>query len=730
MDAIFAQVAQIFVDESRQQAQRIADALMAAESRPEALDEAVEQIFREAHSLKGSASSLGVTELEHLAHDLESALGPVRQKTARLTAEMVDACLAAVEAVRLRCVGLLLDNQDGMLEVQAASARLSGGSPPPVPAEKPAAAPVAAPAAAAALSPAPAPAPAEAAPTPSEAARPQAVAEVIRVDAARLAGLESYLGEMHKMQGRLEHRGQAIARALEAVDLCVLRSRLLQSADAQALLTKLLEVQINLSALRRNMRDDGSFFSQNLTTFNGDLDAMRMIDVNSIESTMAQSVREVARRMGREVIFRFNGNGVQVDRRLLEELKHPLLHLVRNAVAHGVEPPEIRQAKGKPATALVQLRFENAGSKILVQVSDDGAGIDGERVQKRGEALGMVAAGQILTQRETFDLLFRPGFSTEQNVNEISGRGVGLDVVKESVGRLRGTIVVNSTVQVGTEFRLQIPLSFASFELLMVRQGSQAFGLPLSSVAQVVRLLLRDLHQVGGHTYYKTDDELIPVFEVASILGLPGTGSADQHANLLVVQQDKRKVALLCDHVVKIQTNVLRPMPAELEGIDVLGNLALSELGEPFFVLQPHVLVRATDQLANAEAQPVTPRTVLVADDALTTRSLLRSTLEASGFVVVVASDGEHALNLALGQPFDLVVSDITMPGLDGFGLTEKLRANRSTALLPIVLFSALSSQDDRDRGLRLGANAYVSKGDFDRGVLLDVVNELLETKR
>ena len=738
MDDILRQVAHIFIAESTEQVERIVTNLMGLELSWN--NDAAELVFRDAHSLKGASSSLGLFDLENLAHNLEEALGVMRTAHRPLPADLLDACLAGMDAAKRRFGGIVADDETGKAEVLKATAALGRFAgqvdtadltvkgqvhvepdgfvmvlPAPVESNL-AALPV--PTAAASL------------PVPESAAPRETQDDgVIRVSTKRIGGLEQCLDDMRGLQGHLESRLREAQKSCQALDDVVYRRRFAKGKGTDLDLVGLLELQRALSALRRGLRDDVDTLQQSVTTLGEDLDAMRMVSVSSLSTTLAQAVREAGRRTGRVAQLDFDGGGVQVDRRLLEELKHPLLHLVRNAVAHGIEPPDGRKEAGKDNVGRVKVRFQSMGSQIRVRVQDDGRGINTENVQRHAVEMGLVSAAQAqeMTLLQTYDLLFRPGFSTAGEVTEISGRGVGLDVVRDTVTRMRGYVRVESVVGQGTTFALQLPLSIASCEALLLREGEQTMALPLNDVANVVRVPFNDLKSLGGRMFYETDDGPVPLAELSNLLGMPTGVRSQWNALIVVLGQAGKQGGLLCEDVLSIQPIVLRPLPEELQAIEVLNGVSVSPSGTPYFVLASHVLLDAVHAVKSSTSKRAAVRTILVADDSLTTRSLLRSTLEASGFVVLTAADGDEALRLAETNELHLVVSDVRMPRMDGFELTHRLRSRLETSEIPVVLFSALDSPEDRERGPAAGADAFINKAEFDRGALIDVVNDLLE---
>jgi two-component system chemotaxis sensor kinase CheA len=448
---------------------------------------------------------------------------------------------------------------------------------------------------------------------------------------------------------------------------------------------------------------------------------------------LLRSLRDACRRTGKDVQLTLVGAEAQLDRRLLDALKNPLLHLIRNAVDHGIEAPSVRAAIGKPERATITLTVEQQGRDVMVGISDDGRGIDVNAVRIRAIERNLLPAEtQRLDAEHAFELLFKPGFSTAQQVTELSGRGVGLDVVRDSISRMHGRIDVTSTPGKGARFQLTVPLTVAASETMLLEEGGRPFALPLASIERIVRADANALRQVGGRTFFHLDDQPIPVIRLARLLGLTERHEGSAYRTVAVVRGGStgERAAVVCERLLGGRDLILSPLPPELSHLPLLSTGAILPNGQAIFILSPRALVDAAHDIPlvadSQRAAADRGGTILVADDSITTRSLLRNALEASGFRVRVAADGDEALRLALAEPFDLIVSDVRMPRLDGFGLVARLRSDPRTAKLPVVLFSSLDSDEDRRRGTSAGANAYLTKSAFDRGQLIDVVNGLI----
>ena len=301
-------------------------------------------------------------------------------------------------------------------------------------------------------------------------------------------------------------------------------------------------------------------------------------------------------------------------------------------------------------------------------------------------------------------------------------------MVRDAVIRLHGRIDLASEVGRGSRFRLTVPLTVAASETMLVKESDRAFALPQSSLERIVRAQLSELRPTGGRTYYHLDDQPVPVVRLARVLGLTERHEGTPWVMLAVVRAGGHRAAVVCERLLGSRDLVLRPLPPELQGLRLLDAAAILPDGQPILVLSPRALVAAAaeERTAVGPSSFVPPGTVLVADDSITTRALLRNALEASGYRVRIAGDGDEALRVATSEAIDLVVSDVRMPRLDGFELTARLKADPRTARTPVVLFSSLDSEEDKRRGAVSGASAYLTKGAYERGHLVDVVNSLI----
>jgi chemotaxis protein histidine kinase CheA len=462
------------------------------------------------------------------------------------------------------------------------------------------------------------------------------------------------------------------------------------------------------------------------------LDRMLALQLQPLRGSLhllARYARELGRSLGREVEMELEGEETRLDRRITRELEDALLHLVRNAVDHGIEPPEIREVQGKPRVGRLRLRATPDGPRVRISLQDDGGGIDTAKVLQRAVAVGLVdaAGASTMGREEALRLIFAPGFSTRSEVSEVSGRGVGLDVVASAVNRVGGEVFLDTDLGRGTTISLEVPVARRGEAVMLLRVGQLRLALPSSVVRRATRLDPSMIVERDGRTIARFPDRLVPFVPLARLYGQPEDG----HQLLLEGAVSGQALAVAVDDVEGEQEILVRPMTRKVAADRLLEGVALLASGEPVGVLAPAVLAQREylRALPVAREQVIIKKVrVLLVDDSLVTREMERRLLEDAGFHVSAAGDAEEALSQLAELRFDCVVTDIEMPGMDGFELTAQLRGMEHFTHLPIIVVSTRDRPEDRLRGLKVGADAYLTKQSLDAGELVDLVRRLSGT--
>jgi two-component system chemotaxis sensor kinase CheA len=442
-------------------------------------------------------------------------------------------------------------------------------------------------------------------------------------------------------------------------------------------------------------------------------------------------VRDLAADEHKEIDFRLSGSGVRADRIVLQALKDPVMHLLRNAISHGIEPPAERVSAGKSRVGSLILRLHSQRGRLVVEVDDDGRGVDLKEV---AQVLSKAEPGAHSAE-ELAQVIFRPGFSTSATVNRLSGRGMGLSVVYETVHRLQGDVNLRAKESPGASFLLSVPLSVSTSHLLLLSCAGQTFGIPTHGIERLYRIRPELVETLEGKPVAILEGQPIPLYGLAQLLHI-GDASAALPGDMLpvmVLKSGNRRFAVWVDEFLAERDALIKElgMPCPPTG-NTSGGALLRE-GTVFIVLNPAGLAASCTPSAAAPLllktqSPVKTRAagILVVDDSITSRSLERSILEAHGYRVRTAVDGVEALELLRAEKADLIVTDIQMPRLDGFGFVEALKADSGLKGIPVIIVSSLERAEDQERGLLLGADAYVVKRKFDQTELLDAIRQMI----
>ncbi len=721
-----ADIRELFAAEAEQRLARLGQLVLDLEQRPHD-EELVGEIFREVHTLKGAAAVVGFESVGRYAHELESRLEQLRSGAVATTAPIVDALLVATDRLGMLIGAAVAGDDEHSAAAAAALALLTGafessGEDRPEPAQvngdegpvtvvaAPAPEPVAAHANGAVPANA-APAPArddrrgEVAPAP-DVARPSTVPQQQRSAGGRDSG-GTVMVPLSRLDDLVRMVGEAATGLLRVGR--VLTERLGVEPDVVTEFSELSRILNDLQ--ERTMRT-------------------LMVPVGTITDQLQRAVRDVARTLGKDVRWEVRGEDTELDRNVLHRLSDSLLHLVRNAVDHGIETPAARAAAGKPAQAVVRLHAMQLGSEVIIAITDDGAGIDVDRVRQRAARLGVDATD--LSDDEALQLVFHSGLSTSTFVSDISGRGIGLDVVRANADAARGRVEVRTTPGAGSEFRIIVPITLAVLQCLLVETGGQRFALPLHRIA-VAQLTdsAAEVH-VEGRRAILLDGKPVPVANLSDVLDMGAEVPA--RGTMVVVNGNAGRYAFCVDALVGQRDVVVKALSSLVPRLDFVAGTSVEPDGSIVLVLDPLALIerarrngmRNIGEPVAIEAQVRRSGRVLVVDDALTVRELQRAILERAGFDVRVATDGVEALELLEQEIPDLVLTDVEMPRMDGFTLTAQIRGRPTMCDVPILILTSLTSDTDRQRGMDAGADGYIVKSAFDEQSLLAAVDRMI----
>lgn len=464
---------------------------------------------------------------------------------------------------------------------------------------------------------------------------------------------------------------------------------------------------------------------------------LRLIPVSTLLRNLPRTVRDVANNLGKQVTVNIKDNDAKIDKIVLEGIKDPITHLLRNAIDHGLESPEQRKAKGKPEVGHISIDVKEEGNQVVFIISDDGAGIDVEKIADTALKKNIVSKSELesMNDEEIMELIFRSGFSTKENVTDISGRGVGMDVVKSNLTNLRGHVNISTELGKGTTFYLRVPLTLATERGLIVSSSGQLFVITTSSVGRVLLLNKHDIIEVEKSQAILLDNHPVSLCSLADILNFEAKKNAKaDKLPVVVIRKGQKLAAVLVDEIIGEREIVIKPLQAPLINVPCVAGATLSGSGEIIIVLNITDLIdkalhsRKNIVINNNKTEQVTNNKpyLLVVDDSPTTRAFSKNVLTNRGYRVAVASDGKEAWERLKNEKFSLVVTDVEMPNMNGFELTERIKKSDSLGKLPVIIVTSLGSEEHRKHGESVGADAYIVKSQFESGELERLVTQLL----
>jgi chemotaxis protein histidine kinase CheA len=675
-------------------------------------------LFRDAHTVKGSARMLGLDGVLQVAHRCEDLLGGLRDGRLTVRRDIIDLLLAACDGITSAMPGLEEPVPEEHLAALAAAldAAIAGENPVTVPqwvcvVDEPA----------------------------DDDDRRVRGGDSVRVATEKVYELLDIVGEAELDARRIE-RASVVLDALGVEQTRWLRSLRDgmkdgdNTADTALALNRLVSVADQLAAATRDIRELVDAAHGRLAQVRDGAMGLAMVPVRRVVAGLPRVVRDVAADTGKDVRLRLVGEDVELDKQVLDGVSDALKHLVVNAVDHGCETPAQRVAAGKPAQATVTVAARASGGTVVLEVTDDGAGIDEDTLRAAAIARGLLPADSTVSGHALLHLLFLPSFTTAEEVTERSGRGVGLDVVHAAVEALGGAVDLRSTPGLGTTFMLTLPVTLGVLRCLIARIGGERYALPVPGIVESISLKDATVHALAGAPVVVRHGATLPLLDLGAALDVPGAREAKA---AVVVRHADRQVAWAVDGLdgeLELVVKDLGPFFGRLplvSGATIDGDgsvVCLVDLRElmtdgaaPAHVSAPSVAE------PNAQREPVGRRPrVLVVEDSVGVRELERVILEGAGYDVVTAVDGLDGAARLKDEPADLVVSDVEMPGMDGFALTRTIRRTRGWEQVPVIIMTSRGSEDDQHAGLEAGASAYLLKTEFDQNQLVETVRRLV----
>ncbi|MCX6077080.1 MAG: response regulator [Campylobacterales bacterium] len=771
----FQEILQDFLVESFELIEQLDQDLVELESRPDDL-ELLNGIFRVAHTVKGASSFLNFDVLTHLTHHMEDVLNKARHGELAITAEVMDVVLESIDLMKSLLSRIRDTSSDGGIEVGECVKRLdkiSGGSgdvhtpvsvAAPIVEEKlveelkvnqdepdydsmgadeveaeierllkerqdqdkakraakiaagesvPEAPPEPMDEVEAKPAPKPAPVPVAVQASPRAAARakqdeddakaaapatraPTVVEQTIRVDVKRLDHLMNLIGELVLAKNRLIKINVDVEERYEGEEF-------LEELNQVVSIVSLVTTDLQIAVMKT-----------------------RMLPIGKVFNKFPRMIRDLSRELNKKIELEISGEDTELDKSIVEEIGDPLVHIIRNSCDHGVETPDIRLAAGKAEFGTITLKAYNEGNAIVIQIDDDGKGLDPEMLKNKSIEKGIIteAEADVLSDKEAFALIFKPGFSTAAAVTSVSGRGVGMDVVKTNIEKLNGIIDIESEIGIGISMKLKIPLTLAIIQALLVGVQEEHYAIPLASVLETVRISKDEIYTVENRSVMRLRDDVLSLVHIGDIFEVERILDSGEHAYVVVLGLGSSKLGLIVDTLVGQEEIVIKSMGDYLKGIEGIAGATIRGDGGVTLIVdvaalmqiakgvKAKAMVEDTSASSKREKSRASDYKVMIVDDSKTDRMIMRKALESLGVTLVEAGDGQEALNILKqgDHNFDAMLIDIEMPRMDGYTLAGEIKKYNKYKNLPLIAVTSRTGKSDRMRGVESGMVEYITK--------------------
>jgi two-component system, chemotaxis family, sensor kinase CheA len=644
----------------------------------------VQRLLRVAHTLKGAARVVKQQEIAEHAHSIEGALEAIRESPNSVDRRHIDAILEHIG-----------DIADRFLRLGHSTETEAAQGAKPISDEGP---------------------------------------RTVRADVAEMDAVLDGVLETHTLLTGLRTASEGLEQAQHLADILVAqlapRGTTAQGRQTtggpERLFSIAEELRRSFSGLGRNLGSAVDQMDRELRQLRDNAEQLRLVPAGTLFNSLERTARDTAHALSKQVVFEGTGGDLRLDSHVLATIQGALLQIVRNSVAHGIELPQERHARGKAESGRVSIGVSRRGRRIVFDCRDDGGGLDLDAVRRVASQRGLLAQGPLPpTAENLIRLLLRGGISTAADVTPVSGRGIGLDVVREALERLNGEVVVHTEPRRGTTIELIVPPSLASMEALAVEVSGTVASIPLDAVQGSLRVAAGEISQSSTGASIVRESGAIPFVPLSSILDSirPPTG---RNWTAVVITGARGRAAIGVDRLLGTSRIVVRPLPVQAPASPAVAGASLDAEGNPQLVLDPDGLIAHAHAATEFEPAP-TPDRVLVVDDSLTTRMLEQSILESAGYDVDVALSAEEALESVRKRRYALILVDVEMPGMDGYTFIERLRADPALHDTPAILVTSRAAPEDRQRGIAVGAQGYVAKSEFDQAGLLAMIKRLVK---
>ena len=756
-----------FLIEAFELIEQIDHDLVELEANPEDL-ELLNRIFRVAHTVKGSSSFLNFDVLTELTHHMEDVLNKARKGELKITPDIMDVVLESVDMMK----GLLESIRDNGSDAAAGIdiknicvrlTQISEGEAPSAASEAPAAAPAPEPV----KEPEPATPAEEAAPEVSDAELSKLSDSEVEAEIERLLKVRKAEDQARRAsKGIAPKSPEEIAPATSAAPAPAARpapsreretDKKVPAASSSSAVAQEQTIRVEVKRLDHLMnligelvlgknrllkiyddveeRYEGEKFleelnqvvsSLSLVTTDIQLAVMktRMLPIAKVFNKFPRMIRDLSRDLGKQIDLEISGEETELDKSIVEEIGDPLVHIIRNSCDHGIEDPETRKAMGKPEKGLVQLKAYNEGNHIVVEIVDDGKGLDADMLKSKSIEKGIITEREAdaMSEKEAFGLIFRPGFSTAAKVTNVSGRGVGMDVVKTNIEKLNGIIDIESEVGKGTVMKLKIPLTLAIIQSLLVGTQEEFYAIPLASVLETVRVPIDDIYTIDGKNVLRLRDEVLSLVRLSDVFGVEKVFDGGDHTYVVIIGVAEAKLGIIVDTLVGQEEIVIKSMGDYLQNIPGIAGATIRGDGRVTLIIDVGAMmemakdikvdIRAEIEDSTKAKEKPSDYKVLIVDDSKMDRTIMQKALEPTGVTIIEATNGVEALNVIKSgeHSFDAILIDIEMPRMDGYTLAGEIRKYSKYRNLPLIAVTSRTSKTDRLRGVEVGMTEYITK--------------------
>jgi len=724
----------------------------------ESLAEIIEIMFREVHSLKGSARSIGQKEIESVCQPMENLFSLMKRKELKLVPAMFDIFYKTLEflfkLISADSIAQIPGGQNNLIDlIQQINAFVPGSKNPErkedlaqhIENNED-----------------------EFLQVVSEKTEPvfdirkgvrYVNTEVVRIPISKLNPLLLQAEEFIQSKISFNELTKDIKVILNYIIELKTESRKLRERRIMPTFSQWNEWQVAselklnnmeglLTKVTHSMERDGFSLERMVDDHLDAMKHMLLLPVSSLTEAFPAMVREISRNLQKEIDLIINGSELEIDKRILEELKDPLIHLIRNSIDHGISNPKARELQNKPLRGRITLSFIPKESGLVeITVTDDGKGIDEKQVLKAAIKSGMLSKedAEKLNREEILSLIYQSGLSTSSIITDLSGHGLGMTIVREKVEKLNGKLSLETKDKIGTTFRILLPMTLTTFRGIMVSLGEFIFIVPTINVKMVLRVKADEISTVENHETIRIGNDILPVVSLAETLGIPErrngvSGShlteslGSDYLRIIVLGSAEKRLAFKVDEVLDEQQVLVKGLGKLLYRVNNISGATILGSGKIVPVLNIADLMKSGIGVAGRrretpveEIEIIKSGRILIAEDSITSRTLLKNILETAGYQVTTSVDGLDAYTHAKSEDFDVIVSDVDMPKMNGFELTIKIRKDKKLNEIPVILVTALESREDKERGIEAGADAYIIKSSFDQGNLLEVIKKLIK---